>query len=107
MDADAGQPLTWWLDHGDAAMSEVAEACVATGVWGVRRGLLRTRYGTPPAPGKPAPGKPAPEQPPSGDVVAAAVEVLATACGAAVGGPSRCSSRSWRRRGHSPGSARP
>ncbi|MGY1838633.1 MULTISPECIES: GPP34 family phosphoprotein [unclassified Modestobacter] len=87
MDADAGQPLTWWLDHGDAVMSEVAEACVATGVYSVHRGLLGTRYGTPPAPGRPAPGKPAPgepapEQPPSGDVVAAAVEVLATACGA-------------------------
>ncbi|WP_299957765.1 GPP34 family phosphoprotein [uncultured Modestobacter sp.] len=72
MDADPGHPLTWWLDHGDAGMSQVAEACVGAGVWSVRRGLLGTRYGTPPAPVAAA----------SGDVVAAAVAVFVTACGA-------------------------
>ncbi|MGY1749460.1 GPP34 family phosphoprotein [Modestobacter sp. SYSU DS0511] len=71
MDAEPGHPLTWWLDHGDAAMSEVAGACVAAGVWSVRRGLLGTRYGTPPSPAETTSGH-----------VASAVEVLATACGA-------------------------
>ncbi|MGY1856211.1 hypothetical protein [Modestobacter sp. SYSU DS0290] len=72
MDAQPGHPLTWWMDHGGVRMADIAEACAAAGAWSVRRGLLGTRYGTPPAPAEPA----------SGDVVTAAVEVLATACGA-------------------------
>ncbi|MQA34210.1 hypothetical protein [Modestobacter roseus] len=71
MAAEPGHPLTWWLDHGDVTMPEVAEACVALGGWRTRRGLLGTRYGVPTAL----------EEQPSGEV-AAAVEVLATACGA-------------------------
>jgi Golgi phosphoprotein 3 (GPP34) len=71
MEVEAERPLPWWIDHAAVRMADVAAACVAAGRWTEGRTLLRTRYGVP-----------RPDGPRTGDPVGAAVEVLATACGA-------------------------
>ena len=71
-EVEAGAAMTWWVDHAPVRMRDVAVACVAAGRWTARRTLLGTRYAVP---AQARPGSP-------DDPVAAAVEVLATACGA-------------------------
>ncbi|UOY02746.1 GPP34 family phosphoprotein [Blastococcus sp. PRF04-17] len=68
------QSLDWWLEHGGVRMREVAEACVAAGLWTESRSLLGTRYTdhTPLADQELDPEHPD----------TAAVLALATACGA-------------------------
>jgi hypothetical protein len=74
MQVEPEQSLDWWMDHGGVGMRDLAEANVTSGRWLVRRRLLRRRFTrTSPVDGEVNRG---------GTPDAAAVMVLATACGA-------------------------
>jgi hypothetical protein len=74
MQVEPEQTLDWWMDHGGVRMRDLAEANVAAGRWLVRRRLLRRRFTVT----SPVDGAADRAGPPD----AAAVMVLATACGA-------------------------
>jgi hypothetical protein len=44
MEVEPERPLTWWMDHGDVRMEDVADAAVDAGRWLVVGGLLDRRF---------------------------------------------------------------
>lgn len=73
------QSLDWWLEHGDVGMQDIAEAAVATGRWTADGALLGRRYEDRSA----TADEPFdPQRPEDLSPDAAAVMLLAAACGA-------------------------
>jgi hypothetical protein len=91
MEVEPERPLTWWIDHGGVRLEDIAEACAQAGRWTEERRLLGRRFEVV-APEQAVADRGLDESRPDDmPPEAAAVAVLATACGARLRRPEPAS----------------